>query len=363
MSQSVPRSFTVDVLKVVAAQLIVWHHLSAYGPMSDALQLAWPTLVTHIYHDARLAVQVFLVIGGFLAARTLGAKTLSHPLQTFARRYLRLAPPYLLAVAAISVTVAVARPMIDANWLPAAPSAGQFMAHALLLNALLDIPSLSSGVWYAAIDFQLYVLFGFLVFGLQKLGAKALSIGVALVCTSSLLWFNRAEHYDNWAIYFFGAYGLGILAAWAKRSRFDGYLFALMAVVTVLALWLELRTRIALALLTAVILAVRPQVARLQWSWAIKSVHRFSDSAYALFLTHFGVIVLFSAVWNRLHLSGAVAAMGVMLLAWWSSVGVGLLFHSHAEVPLNRWLARQSKAMYDTAMLALPWAAWRHQRR
>jgi hypothetical protein len=39
------RSFTVDVLKVVAAQFIVWHHFSAYGPMAETMTLMWPQLM------------------------------------------------------------------------------------------------------------------------------------------------------------------------------------------------------------------------------------------------------------------------------------------------------------------------------
>lgn len=57
------RSLTVDVLKVVAAQLIVWHHFSAYGPMADTMTLMWPQLMDWLYRYARLAVQVFLVVG------------------------------------------------------------------------------------------------------------------------------------------------------------------------------------------------------------------------------------------------------------------------------------------------------------
>ena len=35
----------------------------------------------------------------------------------------------------------------------------QFLAHALLLHSLLGMDALSAGVWYVAIDFQLFTLF------------------------------------------------------------------------------------------------------------------------------------------------------------------------------------------------------------
>ena len=101
------RSFTVDVLKVVAAQLIVWHHFSAYGPMSESMRLVWPQLVEWLYHDARMAVQVFLVVGGYLAAQSVMNQPMTRPLTHIIKRYLRLVPIYLLALALINVAARI----------------------------------------------------------------------------------------------------------------------------------------------------------------------------------------------------------------------------------------------------------------
>lgn len=57
--------------------LIIWHHLAAYGPMSDVVQLAAPGVIGGLYDDARMAVQVFPVVGGFLFAAATLAKL--HP--------------------------------------------------------------------------------------------------------------------------------------------------------------------------------------------------------------------------------------------------------------------------------------------
>ncbi len=120
------RSFTVDVLKVVAAQLIVWHHFSAYGPMADAMTLAWPQLMEWLYRYARQAVQVFLVVGGYLAAQSVMHKPITQPFLSIVKRYLRLVPFYVLALALISVAVAMSRDTIHATWLPSEPSFCQF---------------------------------------------------------------------------------------------------------------------------------------------------------------------------------------------------------------------------------------------
>ena len=52
-----------DALKAFASQLIVLHHLVAYGPLSEALRLRLPRLVDWLYYDGRLAVHRLLDIG------------------------------------------------------------------------------------------------------------------------------------------------------------------------------------------------------------------------------------------------------------------------------------------------------------
>ena len=95
MSTRHARSFFVDLIKLLAAQLIVLHHFSAYGPLAQAVRETWPLLIDHLYSDARLAVQVFLVIGGYLAAQSLAARRDIHPLQLIQQRSLRLMPSYV----------------------------------------------------------------------------------------------------------------------------------------------------------------------------------------------------------------------------------------------------------------------------
>ena len=64
----------VDALKAIASQLIVLHHLSAYGPLSLTMREAFPGTMGWLFEYGRMAVQVFLVIGGFLAARALSGE-------------------------------------------------------------------------------------------------------------------------------------------------------------------------------------------------------------------------------------------------------------------------------------------------
>ena len=339
------RSVTVDVLKVMAAQLIVWHHFSAYGPMADTMTLMWPQLMEWLYRYARLAVQVFLVVGGYLAAQSVMHKPITHPLAQIAKRYLRLVPFYALALALISVAVAMSRETIHANWLPSEPTLWQFIAHAFLIHDLLGFEALSSGAWYVAIDFQLYALLVLLCHALQGHKSQRVSVVIALLCVASMWQFNRVDELDIWALYFFAAYGLGVLAAWAKRSAFDARVFWITAIFGAGALWFEYRTRLSLAGVTAIWLVIKPK-GTVHWTPMKRVLHRLSNSAYVLFLTHFGVIVLFSDMWNKSHFSHPLTAFALTSFAWLLCVGVGLFLHEKAEVPIHHWVAQKAKPLF-----------------
>jgi hypothetical protein len=158
--------------------------------------------------------------------------------------------------------------------------------------------------------------------------------------------FNRVDELDIWAIYFFAAYGLGVLAAWAKRSSFDTRVFWVTTVLGLGALWFEYRTRLSLALITAVWLVIKPK-GSVHWTPMKRVLHRLSNSAYVLFLTHFGVIVLFSDMWNKSHFYHPFTAFALTSFAWLLCVGMGLFLHEKAEVPIHHWVAQKTKPLFD----------------
>jgi hypothetical protein len=143
----------VDVLKVLAAQFIVWHHFVLYGPMAQAAHEATPTLAAWLAEYGLLAVQVFLVVGGYLTAQSLqralpAAGTSAWPKVggLVWRRWQRLMKPFALAMVLTVLAAWLARSWMSDADTPAAPS---------LLQDWLEVPALSVGVWYVAIDLQL----------------------------------------------------------------------------------------------------------------------------------------------------------------------------------------------------------------
>lgn len=345
----------INLLKAGAAQLIVLHHLAFYGPMADHARVLMPELFDWLAGDARIAVQVFLVIGGFLAAKSLssnGQGALRNPLGIMWRRYTKLAPPFVIATLLAAGASAIASAWMTHDSISSTPSVSQLAAHVLLLHSVLGYESLSAGAWYVAIDFQLYAgaalllwLCGRLSGGVSRPWLAPVVVAVAVI--SSLFYFNRDADWDVWAPYFFGSYGLGMLAWWAgdpvRRPRAVVLLFLMMAVPALLALTLDFRSRIAVALSVACVLMLLGRV-RVQSGagWAV--VNWLGKNSYSIFLVHFPVCLVVNAAFTRFVAAEPELQIIGTVLAWAASLTAGAGFFRWVEAPLGRMAGVRSGA-------------------
>jgi peptidoglycan/LPS O-acetylase OafA/YrhL len=346
----------INLLKAGAAQLIVLHHLAFYGPMADAARPLMPSIIDWLDHNGRIAVQAFLVMSGFLVAKSLspsGLPGIGNPLGTIWRRYIKLAPPFIVAMFLAVGASALARTWMVHDSISAPPNLSQLAAHVFLLQSVLGYESLSAGAWYVAIDFQLYAL----ITGLLWLGGRIaanrpmawlMPLLVTLGVSISLLYFNRDAEFDVWAPYFFGSYGLGILAWWASDPRRPFVatfaLLLMMIVPTVLALGLDFRIRIAVAAVVACFLFLfgRTRLSTYASSgWSI--VNYLGKISYSIFLVHFPVCLVVNAAFTRFVPDDAYLQGAGVLWAWTASVGAGAVFFHWVEAPLGRFLAGLAK--------------------
>ena len=319
----------IDWGKAIASQLIVWHHLAHYGPLPVALRQHLPTVTDWLDQRALWAVQVFLVISGYLAARSLWPSPGRPRLLArdwpgrVAQRWTRLAPTYLLALLAALLCAAVARVGMQDPDTPAAPTLTQLAANLLMLQDIVGQPALSAGVWYVAIDLQLFALLGALaVLAPRGKSATGLALLVGAVA-ASLLYFNLRPDGDMWAPFFFGAYGLGVLAAWGQDGRPRATL--LLAGLLGLALAMDWRGRVLLAGATALVLLWQPGRQALATSALNPLMQWLARISYAVFLLHYPISLLVATAVMRWAPNSDAARLGGLVVAWLLSLAAGEL--------------------------------------
>jgi peptidoglycan/LPS O-acetylase OafA/YrhL len=318
----------------------VLHHFTVYGPLADALDVAAPRLTDWFFDYARMAVQVFLVIGGYFAASTLaphGYSQHSHPLRSVGQRFVRLVLPLGAALIVTIASSALTRLWLQSDFVPAAPGWLQLLSHATLTYGVAGVEPLSIGIWYVAIDFQLFALMTILLWGGRRHAQRL----VALAGLASLFYFNLQPEGDNWAPYFFGSYAMGAFAWWVGHSRRSGKLLLVMAIAGVAALMWDFRERVALAWVVAMMLGVvrshlsTERLATLQWPGLQTWIRRGARSSYALFLTHFSVWMLANALWANLGWVSVSALVCVTLGTWVACLLLAMVFERYVERPLS----------------------------
>jgi len=357
-------STLIDTAKALASQLIVAHHLVIYGPMSRQVQPLAPDLWAWLADSARLAVQVFLVIAGYLAARSLmptpgaaGQVRASALPRVLLSRVLRLAPVYWLAIALVLATSAVARVWLDDPDTPALPHATQLLANLLFLQDVTGHEALSAGLWYVAIDLQLYAglaLFGAATGLLGRVGERNRAALVLLAMVGgvglSLYVFNRQKGWDAWAPYFFGAYGLGVLAHWLGRMSqpaWRGLGLAALVVLVIGALAVDFRSRIALAGVMALLLqAPSGWMGRLRLDrQPVRALSAWlARLSYSVFLLHYPISLAVAALVQALAPDSLVFNLAGLIGTWLLTLACAHTLERRIGLWQRRWRERRAEA-------------------
>ena len=367
MSSPSSRTPLIDMVKGVACITIIWHHLAFYGPMSDIAQPLAPAFMAWLYDYGRMAVQVFLVLGGYLAAASLapqGVARFDHAGTAIAKRFVRLVVPYAVALVLAVLVSALVRPWMDHHSVPDQPTFSQLLANALLLQDIVGAGALSAGVWYVAIDFQLFALAVLLLWlphrlaarfparaGVLRVGAVLLVAGMTL---ASLFGFNRDAWWDETALYFFGSFGLGILCSWALRLPRPALWLGLLTLAAAAALAVDFRERIAVATGVMLFLAFTARSGLLHTLPVPAAVGRLAQISYSVFLVHFPLCLLVNAAVSGFFPANPVINALGMLLALALSIAAGAEFHRRVERPA---FATRTRLLFPAGVVAGGWLA------
>lgn len=317
--------------------------------MSNLAYPLLPAVIDWLRDYGRIVVHMFFVISGFLFAAKLapqGQSVVTHPIRLIQQRYVRLVTPYLAALTVAIGCAAVARIWMSHESIPSTPNFFQLLTHIMLLQNLLDQEVLSAGVWYVAIDFQLFALAVLLLWISKHFQAHYpqlqttpwLSFMLILGLTAaSLFFFNRNTYWDETALYFFGSYGLGVLIYWISESRYRLLWLIVLIGLIITALMVDFRSRLAVAGSTMLFIGL------IHYYDALKHVHVpnfvtfIGRASYSIFLIHFPVSLVINAAFFKFMPHQPVVQLGGLMLAICASVSMGIvLFKWFEERPVSK---------------------------
>jgi hypothetical protein len=172
--------------------------------------------------------------------------------------------------------------------IPNPPNFFQLVEHIFFLQDLLNQEALSAGIWYVAIDFQLYLFVVTVLWFTSRIENRNLdlklinSILITGFTSVSLFIFNKDNYWDETAFYFFGSYGLGILVYWISSRPNYFFWLMLLTLLVIAALLVDFRSRIAVAGMVMLILGLATPFEALE-----KLAHpKFSGLPWPYFLFH-----------------------------------------------------------------------------
>jgi peptidoglycan/LPS O-acetylase OafA/YrhL len=253
--------------------------------------------------------------------------------------------PYGVAILITIACATLARQWSVAEYIGQTETVQQVLAHLFLMQGLLGYESISAGVWYVAIDWQLYT---FLAIVYVAFSQRLLRIGIlAALILASLLYFNRHADYENTFIYFIGSYGLGVLVYWAsglnviKAGVNQVSAKRILLVIAIILLFsalhsVWLRNYLALSIAFLLLYAGNRPYMHPQ-SWLARAMQWASARAYCAFLIHFAFILLANTALIALGIHSAVvavAAIGVVSVLSWIAANY---LYRWVELPVARW--------------------------
>lgn len=369
---SAARFTFLDGLRGFAAVCIASYHIWRYEPAPYPAEQVVPKPVIWMLEHAWVGVQMLLVLSGFVIAYTLRDTVITPrtAIAFFARRLVRLTPPYWVTISAVVLLhghcVTWGRfpsPLDDPL------SAAGVLAQMFYLQDILGYPNLSAGLWTVAIEVQFYVVFA-IAWGLSQRIAPGeesepvlmldvrrvpsflrkinLLVFFALPAAWALFQWNRQDANEQWVHHFLFQFFLGMVTWWALDRIVPVLMFAgTIAVVLSQVLFddsLKSEDVVARAVTLTTIVTVF-MVGRtnhlhdwLNWRW-LQYLGRIS---YSLYLVHYPVShVVTWFGWLACDNSPTpTQATAILLASLAASIGVGHLVYLAVEVPSNRWAAR-----------------------
>jgi peptidoglycan/LPS O-acetylase OafA/YrhL len=287
--------------------MVVVFHL--HENLRPAVQAWFPPLLSTLFANGNLGVDIFFVLSGFVIAHSVsnGERSWRYLGRFGLRRSIRLDPPLWMTILVEVVLIRISLRLFPALGTPV-PGWSQIIANVTYTQRFLGIPDIVPVFWSLTYEVQFYiVLVGSLVLLHRVPRSRSLTpaLFLAAFCYSLGIWLGafpspvRGLFIDRWF-----QFALGI-AAWAVFMRHVSKgAFAALCVVTLCAILAlsPVAYRVhstEVALLSAVVIAFVSLTGRLETVLSGIVTQFLGRISYSLYLIHASVGWRFISVFRR----------------------------------------------------------------
>jgi peptidoglycan/LPS O-acetylase OafA/YrhL len=337
----------VVVFHARVALWVGWREIQAHPANYSTIDraLAWLSVPTPFMGAG---VMLFFVISGYCVHQPIAVATRRPAWGAFwRRRFLRIYPPYLFAVAlSAGVAAAISDPRANTGL---SALMLQNYSGAWNLTALASQMPVNPSLWSLPVEMEFYVLYP-LVWGLAArwgwrvlavcVGLFSLGAAVAVSCGVRQLDGNFALY---WVVWCSGAWlreqhALDKLEAPSRSWTIAAGVMLIAAIAFTLGpggalaplCWGGVSFWLVWRCLAAPVPAPR---------WLMRGLERVGAWSYSLYLVHFPLLLLAGVAWQRVFGSKPTNFL-VTLLGVAAIIPVAVLFHRLVERPSHAWARR-----------------------
>lgn len=318
-----PRVEVVQTLRGLAALAVAWFHFTngnvnflPNGLLKSSGQYGW------------LGVYIFFVISGFVLPYSLFIATYQLNVSNYSlfiwKRVSRLDPPYLASIAIVLLLSYLSSVAPGFRGVKPEYSVSQILSHIAYLNTFLGRPWLNIVYWSLAIEFQYYVLLGFLfplLSGQSRVRRLALLVGMACV--------TLGVRGDAFVFHYFFLFIAGLVAFWQRAGLANLWEVVTVLVLSSIGLVVTHGLMVAAAALITSLIIIRIDT-------SLPAFALLGELSYSMYLVHVPVGGRVINLSERLGGGQVVRLLALIVAVSVSMMAAFGLFHL-VELPCRRY--------------------------
>jgi exopolysaccharide production protein ExoZ len=332
--------WSIQVLRGVAALMVVFHHLRGSAP--------WLFNPIAEWEIGTSGVDIFFIISGFIMLTAARDEAVGEFIR---RRIVRVAPLYWLATL---VFLALAYFALEAQIAGIGP---HHIAMSMLFIPFFN-PAYDGAIWPVLVPGWTlnFEMFFYALFAVALLSGRLLPTLSAIILLAVAV--GAVVKFDNamWLTYtspmlleFLAGVWLGYAYSRSNLTQCKtlllvGVIGLLFAFSGILATWKPVVVGVSALFVVAGSLGFESHIQR-KPHWLVMLI---GNASYSIYLSHMLTLVFVFALWKRLPLEGWPQFLGLVGFGLIACTAVGVAVYWFVEKPMTRWLSGKHTPVFAT---------------